>query len=382
MRFIRLWALAAIAALCSSGVSLAQQEVQPEAVRSRSTEGMEAERHVFELLGRGRPTGTVTYSFVPPSAALPGRYAVSSHNNGHSQGPSAFLAVLDAAAVYDAPRFSEVTIAVSGMWAQIASRSTSLIAARMETEEGTAFVVVEALSTYPEAESGFLPLHQMNIVATRASLAAAVSHAQQTAVRYQAHALAIWLAQGFPQEELAGVEPPLVPASVTRPKIPERRVIWTGSPAGTPGALEQRCAVGATVPFWAWENPYNVVPEAPGAAGWHAIVNVHCRACELQPPLLCVTGDPMWDVNLDVQGVLRRGTYYFEVKIDSQHAWHIPANPAGPAGDTWGMEVYWSAQLKEAFPLKAPFYDAGQLPPNHYWLRRWHCRSVCSCPLD
>ncbi len=352
---------------------------------SRNTTGIESERYLYEVKGLAYPSGPLTYSCARSMAGGVATYQVAAHRNHDADGPCISLFTLTADYTAETPRWSQVSMSMAGrnIAPLVSSRSSAIVAGRMTGEDGTVFVVMEVFSSFPYEGNGWLPKHQVTVLATTETQATAAQLAQSKAAEREAEATAFWVAKEFPIAELpnANITNQPVPATVNRAA---QRVI------GRNFEMVPRPVIDDCAPR------YGRFPSNPGVIGdpgpvdwnpsaassdWFAVVDVICEGCRLNR--LCEIG-PMWRVDFEVKGVSRRGNYWFEIKLEPPHnEWHVDGVPYGSlVGDQWGIIVMWSAQLCESFPLKLPFWDPGQLPPNRYDRQRFRCTTAVSCPND
>lgn len=375
--------------LAMASPSLAQNNTGAPVFECRNTTGIESEEYLFELLGRATPTGGCSFSFARTISGGIAYYQVFQHANMHSQGPATALCTVTADWTIPMPNYARVSSAASSMFGSIGARSAALVAARLNADDGIAYVVLQVQSTIPNGVGGsYLQLDSACVMATSKTQEQAITQARSLAVQLEADAAAEWVANGFPVEMLDPQPPALGsppapnqpnPAPLPRPASPYR-ILWVyPAPVGEDQQRTAKCGSGANFSNSLWGNPSRILEDAAGGS-FRVDLTIRCLACEPPRPNLCLTGDPRWFVRLIKKGTSRVGNYFFDAKIDLQSEYHEVNEPEGPPGDVWGIDVLWSIEYKEAFPLRLEFWDPGQLPPNYWWTRVYKCSaSVCCC---
>ncbi|MBL8757232.1 MAG: hypothetical protein JNK35_02240, partial [Phycisphaerae bacterium] len=260
-----------------------------------------------------------------------------------------------------------------------AGRSCAVVAGRFAGENGPIPVVMIVMTTIPTAASGYLPLSIVSIMSTSQTLGQAAADAITLAQKLESDAAIEWTHANLPATALDPFNPDNQPVPPIVPRPPQEfRIRWLYPAGHQPPATLIGCGQGFNHPNTIWGSP-TVAHLVQTSWDLFAGVEIRCLSCQGARPTLCLTGDPRWHVKLIREGTSRVGSRYFDIQIDVSMPSHEPYDPPGPIGDIWQMDVLWSVSYREAYPIKIPIWDPGQLPPNVFWTRTYQCTNTVAC---
>lgn len=358
----------------------AQEAGGAPAFEARNTVGIESEQYLFEELGRAYPQGALSFSCVRSQIAGEVLYDIAAHRNHASQGPSESLGRVTAHYTVATPNYARAGMAsCESAFDLTAGRSCAVVAGRFAGENGPIPVVMIVMTTIPAAASGYLPLSIVSIMSTSQTLGQAAADAITLAQKLESDAAIEWTHANLPATALDPFNPDNQPVPPVVPRPPQEfRIQWLYPAGHQPPPLVLSCWQGFNHPNNVFGDPAKALMVLANPA-YSAGVVIRCTACEPPRSNLCVTGDPAWSVRLVENKVARVGNFYFKAAIDSTHPSHESYDPPGPVGDVWHIDVMWSIEYREAFPIKAPFWDPGPMPPTVHWTKIYKCSNTVAC---